>query len=125
MRIEENTTPVILLGDVGHKKSPTTFGPDDFEFQMGQMQPSPSSRAIQEKRQEHKKANMSLPASSSSSVTPMVESSARRSLRVNRATDGFHEVSLEKNTSKKRKTCGVVLIDESTGEVGLAPIAIL
>ena len=68
---------------------------------------------------------MSLPASSSSSVTPMVESSVRRSLRVNHATDGFHEVRLEKNPSKRRKTCGVVLIDESTGEVGPVPIVIL
>ena len=55
----------------------------------------------------------------------MVESSVRRSLRVNRGTDGFHEVRLEKNPSKKRKTCGVVLIDESTGEVGPVPIATL
>ena len=46
VRIEENTTPVILLGDVGHQQSPTTSGPDDFEFQMGQMRPNPPSGAI-------------------------------------------------------------------------------
>jgi hypothetical protein len=34
-------------------------------------------------------------------------------------------VRLEKNPSKKRKTCGIVLIDESTGEAGPIPIAIL
>jgi len=55
----------------------------------------------------------------------MVENFVRLSLRVNHATDGFHEVRLEKNPSKKRKTYGVVLIDESTREVGLVPIAIL
>jgi hypothetical protein len=54
-----------------------------------------------------------------------VESSVRRSLRVNHATNGFHEVRLAKNQLKKQKICGVVLIDESNREAGPLPIAIL
>jgi hypothetical protein len=124
-RIAEQIAPVILLGDVGRQLSPTTSSPEDFEFQMGQVQSSPPREVTQKKHRGRKSTSMALPASSSSSVTPLVESSVRRSLRVNRATDGFHQVRLEKNPSKKRKTCGIVLIDESTGEAGPIPIAIL
>jgi hypothetical protein len=124
-RIAELTAPVIVLGDVECQQSPTTSGLEDFEFQMGQIQPSPPREAIQEKQRGRKSTGMSLLASSSSSVSSLVESSVRRSQRVNHATNGFHEVRLAKNPSKKQKICGVVLIDESNREAGPLPIAIL
>jgi len=65
------------------------------------------------------------PSTSGGFIHPLVESSVRRSTRIRRGSDAFHSVRLEEESSKKRNEHGVVLIDESTGQVGPAPIEIL
>lgn len=59
------------------------------------------------------------------SLTPLVETSVRRSTRIRTGRDGFHSVRIEEVSSKKRKRPGVVLIDEATGKAGPVPIEIL
>jgi hypothetical protein len=56
-----------------------------------------------------------------------VESSVRRSSRVNKANGGFHTptVRLDEEPSKKRNKIGAVLNDEATGMAGPIPIDIL
>lgn len=54
-----------------------------------------------------------------------MESSVRRSARLNDSKDGVHQVRLEGEPSKKRKTSAVVLIDEATGQARSIPMEIL
>jgi hypothetical protein len=57
----------------------------------------------------------------------LVESSVRRSTRLNSVKEGFHfrTVRLDGEPSKKRKKPAVVLIDEATGKAGAIPLEIL
>lgn len=68
---------------------------------------------------------LSLLAAPSNSATPLVDSMVRRGTRMSRKKDGFKEVRLSGNPSKKRKTCLVLLIDEATGKAGPIPLQIL
>jgi hypothetical protein len=57
----------------------------------------------------------------------LVESSVRRSTKLNSLKDGFHfrTVRLDGEPSKKRKKPAVVLIDEATRQAGPIPLEIL
>jgi hypothetical protein len=54
----------------------------------------------------------------------LVESSVRRSTRLNSVKEGFHFriVRLDGEPSKKRKKPSVVLIDEAIGQAGAIPL---
>lgn len=67
---------------------------------------------------------MALPISVGNIATPLVDSAVRHSTRKSSVNDGFHEVRIEKEPSKKRKG-SVILIDEKTGSTGPVPVDIL
>jgi len=104
---------VIILLDIQHEQGPSKSSPVDFEFQTSPIWPSPVGG--QEKCHGRRSGNLSLPALSNNSRTPLVESSIRCSSRINNDKDGFHEVRLAGELSKKRKTCAAVIIGETTG----------
>lgn len=112
--------PVIILG------GPSDSGPSQFEFQMGQHQPSPPSTKGHKHRRSAVKKKLSLPTvvSASSPSTPLTQSSVRRSTRLT-DKEGFCTVRLEREPSKKRKITGVAMVDEATGQVGPVPISVL
>lgn len=67
---------------------------------------------------------MALPEVIGNVTTPFVDCAVRRSTRLSSVSEGFHEVRVEKEPSKKRKG-SVILIDEKTGSSGPVPIDIL
>jgi len=67
---------------------------------------------------------MSLPVTIGSLATPMVDSSARHTTRFSSDTNGFHNVLLDKEPSKKIKG-NIILIDEKTRSFGPVLIDIL
>jgi len=104
---QATSAPVILLGDVprAEHQGPKESGPSDFEFHATQIQPSP----VTQRKRRNYGSNMSLPISIGSMDTPLVDSTVRRSTRPSSARDGFHEVRVDKEPSKKRKG-NVILI---------------
>ena len=116
---------VILLPDPRDVQGSGDPSPMEFEFQTEEMQPSPPSAAGRNKRGGHRYSMLSLPAAPSNPTTPLVDSMVRRGTRMSSKKDGFQEVRLNGNPSKKRKTCPVLLIDEETGKAGPIPLQIL
>ena len=114
------------LHEQAMKQSPTSSSPGNFEFEATQAQPSPPTSVGQQAKRGRSRKTLSLPAPGNSS-TPLVESSVRRSTRLNNAKEGFHfcTVRLDGEPSKKRKKPAVVLIDEATGQAGPIPLEIL
>lgn len=119
---QAKTTSVILLDDIPRpqQQSPDDSGPSDFEFQATQIEPSP----VTQRKRRNCTITMALPVSIGNISTPLVESAVRRSTRLNSATDGFHEVRIDKEPSKKRRG-SIIMIDEKTGTSGPLPIDIL
>ena len=115
---------MIILPDIQREQGPSESSPVDFEFQTSPIRPSPAEGG-QEKCRGRRSCNLSLPALSNNSTTPLVESSVRRSSRINSGKDGFREVRLAGEPSKKRKTCAAVIIDETTRQAVPIPIEIL
>jgi hypothetical protein len=118
--------PKAKNGNMGLQQRPTGYSLGNFELQATQAHPSPPDSASQKAKRGHSRKTLSLPAPSNSS-TPLVESSVRRSTRLNSVKEGFHfrTVRLDGEPSKKRKKPAVVLIDEATGQAGPIPIEIL
>jgi hypothetical protein len=85
-----------------------------------QFQPSP---VAQTKHRDHG-ISMALPKVIGNVTTPFVDSAVRRSTRLSSASEGFHEVRMEQEPSKKRKG-SVILINDKTGSSGPIPIDIL
>jgi len=114
------------LHEQAMKQSPTGSSLGNFEFEATQAQPSPPTSVGQQAKRGRSRKIVSLPAPSNSS-TPLVESSVRRSTRLNNAKEGFHfcTVRLDGEPSKKRKKPTVVLIDEATGQAGPISLEIL
>jgi hypothetical protein len=134
-RVQPSTSTVIILPSPRVEQVPATFKPSGFKFQSEKMQPSllslpeASSNLIMPLVESSVKRNtrictsMSLPDAPSNSATPLVDNSVRRSTRLS-AKDGFHEVRLAGNPSKKRKTRPVLLV-EPMGQTRPIPIEIL
>jgi hypothetical protein len=118
--------PKAKNGNMGLQQRPTGYSLGNFELQATQAHPSPPDSASQKAKRGHSRKTLSLPAPSNSS-TPLVESSVRRSTRLNSVKEGFHfrTVRLDGEPSKKRKKPAVVLIDEATGQAGPIPLEIL
>lgn len=55
----------------------------------------------------------------------MIDSMVRRSTRMSSKKNGFQEVRLSGNPSKKRKSCPVLMIDEQTGNANPLPLHVL
>jgi hypothetical protein len=85
-------------------------------------EPSPSNTRGYKRSSRRGKA-ITLPALATGSPCLLVETSVRRSSRLNR-NDGFCQVRLEREPTKKRKI-SVVKIDEHLGSLGPVPIEIL
>lgn len=134
-RVQQSTSTVIILPSPRVEQVTATFSPSGFKFQSEQMQPSlfslpeASSNMIMPivessvRRNTRICTSMSLPDAPSYSAIPLVDSSVRRSTRLS-AKDGFHEVRLAGNPSKKRKTRPVLLV-EPPGQTRPIPIEIL
>jgi hypothetical protein len=119
---QSKSAPVILLGDIprAQQHSPEDSGPSVFEFQATQNQPS----LVTQKKRRSDESSMALPITIGSFATPLVESSVRRSTRRGSIRDGFREVRVDKEPSKKRKG-SIIMIDENTGSSGSVSIDIL
>lgn len=100
-------------------------GPMEFEFQSEQMQPSPPTTVGQKKHGGRRGSVLSLPTAPSNPATPLVDSLVRRCTRMSNKKHGFQEVRLDREPSKKRKTCPVLLIVEETGRAGPVSLHIL
>ena len=92
------------------------------EHQTQQIQPSPTYTRGR-KRKVARPGNLSLPNTISNPATSLVESSVRRSSRLNKA-DGFCAVRLEREPARK-KNISIIQIDEQTGRTGPVPLAVL
>jgi hypothetical protein len=93
-------------------------GPSQFEFQSMDIQPSPAPAIGQmEKQVMEKRKNMVLPMviSNSDARTPLTEKNVRRSSRFAAGNEGYRNVRIEKEPSKRCNNW-VVEIDEATGE---------
>jgi hypothetical protein len=118
---EEN---VIQLTDAEH--GPISSDPMNFEFQVESNRPSPPTASGRRNRRPTQKRTLALPWTSSSSnpSSPLVQDSLRRSSRISASKEGYWNVRVDKEPSKKRKI-SAVLIDEATGQAGPIPLAIL
>lgn len=128
LRAQKKAAPVIILGgpqEMEINESPNVSGPGNFEFQSQQMQPSLVTETGQKRGRGRPRKVLSLPTPPGNSVTPLVETSVRRSTRFSSRKGGFHKVRIEEEPSKKRNKIGAVLIDDATGEAGPIPIEIL
>jgi len=113
--VSENAIPLqesgLSLSLGGGSQSPRSSSSASFEFQMGQFQPSPP---VTRGRKNRAATVISLQTIASDPSIPLVEGSVRRSTRLNK-TDGLCQVRLNREPTKKHKTC-VVQIDEKTGQ---------
>jgi len=98
-------------------------GPEGAESHTAEQQPSPPPPGGKKKLPRRPRKFVSLPSTLSSTSSPLLESSVRRSSRLNK-NDGFCAVRLEREPAKKRKI-NIVRIDDHTGEAGPVPLAVL
>lgn len=115
---------VIQLSDA--EQGPMLSGLVAFEFQTESNRPSPPSARGQKNRRPSQKRTIALPSTTSSSnpSSPMVQDSLRRSFRISANKEGYWNVRVDKEPSKKRKI-SAVMIDEATGQASPIPLAVL
>lgn len=124
-QVTQETSPTLIIDEAGVVHA-SQNGPFVFEFQAERAQPNPTvTKGRKASVVNQKRKNMCLPEviSNSDARTPMTQKNVRRSLR--RANvEGFHEVRIDKEPSKRCKNW-LVQIDETTGQLGAVSVSVL